>query len=51
MKSLLYIPKFNHSSVVINEFRGTGNFISLFCTRFVATKQSFLFPKKEKKEE
>lgn len=49
MKSLLYIPKFNHSSVVINEFRGTGNFISLFCTRFVATKQSFLFPKKEKK--
>lgn len=49
MKSLLYIPKFNHSSVVINEFRGTGNLISLFCTRFVATKQSFLFPKKEKK--
>lgn len=49
MKSLLYIPKFNHSSGVINEFRGTGNLISLFCTRFVATKQSFLFPKKEKK--
>lgn len=49
MKSLLYIPKFNHSSGVINEFRGTGNLISLFCTRFVATKQSFLFPKKEKR--